>query len=127
MSPAEAGLEGPICACAFASAAPTSTLPQWRGHRTMNIGTAALEIVGFVAAGAMGWFGTAFLGRPIRHFFDLRGEVTRRWTQCANVRARWKEDPSKIWQTVEEPGFTEADAKRLEEAEGVSLLESPQG
>jgi hypothetical protein len=28
---------------------------------------------------------------------------------------------------VEEPGFTEADAKRLEEAEGVSLLESPQG
>jgi hypothetical protein len=85
----------------------------------MDMGIAALNIVGFVAAGAMGWFGTAFLGRPIRHFFDLRGEVIRRWTQCANVRARWKEDPSKTWQTVEEPGFTEADAKRLEEAEGI--------
>jgi ABC-type uncharacterized transport system substrate-binding protein len=33
----------------------------------MDMGTAALEIMGFVAAGAMGWFGTAFLGRPIRH------------------------------------------------------------
>ena len=85
----------------------------------MDMGTAALEIMGFVAAGAMGWFGTAFLGRPIRHFFDLRGEVIRRWTQCTNVRARWREDPSKTWQTVEEPGFTEADAKRLEEAEGI--------
>ena len=86
----------------------------------MDMGTAALAIMGFVAAGAMGWFGTAFLGRPIRHFFDLRGEVIRRWTQCANVlRARWREDPSKTWQIVEEPGFTEADAKRLEEAEGI--------
>jgi hypothetical protein len=85
----------------------------------MEVGTTALEILGFVAAGAVGWLGTAFIGRPIRHFFDLRGEVIRRWTQCANVRARWKEDPSKTWQTEEDPGFTETDAKRLEEAEGV--------
>ena len=28
----------------------------------------------------------------------------------ANVRARWKEDPSKAWQIMEEPGFAEADA-----------------
>jgi hypothetical protein len=73
---------------------------------------AALYIVVFVAAGAMGWFGTAFLGRPIRHFFDLRGEVIRQWTQCANVHARWKEDPRKTWQIAEEPDFAEADAKQ---------------
>ena len=35
------------------------------------------EIVGFVVAGAAGWFGTAFLGRPIRHYLRLRGEVIR--------------------------------------------------
>ena len=52
----------------------------------MDMGTAALAIMGFVAAGAMGWFGTAFLGRPIRHFFDLRGEVIRRWTSRQRPR-----------------------------------------
>jgi hypothetical protein len=29
------------------------------------------EIVGFVVAGAAGWFGTPFLGRPIRHYLRL--------------------------------------------------------
>jgi len=32
----------------------------------------ALTIAGFVASGAVGWFVTGFIGRPIREFFDLR-------------------------------------------------------
>jgi len=32
-------------------------------------------------------------GGPVRRFFDLRGEVVRRLTEFANVRAKWKEFP----------------------------------
>jgi len=55
------------------------------------------EIVGVVVAGAAGWFG--FPWSPDKTFlrFAWSGEVVRRWTHRANVRARWKEDPSKTW------------------------------
>ncbi len=54
-----------------------------------------------IAAGAfggalgatVGWFASAFIGGPIRKFFDLRGETIRRMTEFANIRARYKEVP----------------------------------
>jgi hypothetical protein len=35
----------------------------------------------------------SFVGRPLRKFYDLRGEVFRRLTEFANVRARLREIP----------------------------------
>jgi hypothetical protein len=51
----------------------------------------AFQIAWPEALAAAGWFALEFLGRPIRKFFDLRGEVIRTMTVFANVRARWKE------------------------------------
>ena len=43
------------------------------------------------AGGALGgWVLLTFVGGPLRKFFDLRGEIIRRLTEFANVRARYK-------------------------------------
>jgi hypothetical protein len=51
----------------------------------------AMDIAAIFVIGAAGWFSAAFIGGPIRRFFDLRGEVIRRMAELANVRARYKE------------------------------------
>jgi hypothetical protein len=43
-------------------------------------------LVGFAAA-TVGWLTLEFLGRPLRRFFDLRGETVELLTRVANVRA----------------------------------------
>jgi|SRR4051795_10612651 hypothetical protein len=44
------------------------------------------SLFGFLAA-AIGWLTLEFLGRPLRRFFDLRGEMVELLTRIANVRA----------------------------------------
>jgi hypothetical protein len=41
----------------------------------------ALQIAGSFAAAAFAWVVLEFVGRPLRNFFDLRGEVIRRLTE----------------------------------------------
>ena len=60
----------------------------------------------------------AFVGRPIRNFFDLRGEIIRRMAQFANVRLPWKErrdDPDKL--EAMEPKLSAKEEARLNEAQ----------
>jgi hypothetical protein len=45
-------------------------------------------LFGFLAA-AIGWLTLEFLGRPLRKFFDLRGETVELLTRIANVRAAY--------------------------------------
>jgi hypothetical protein len=57
----------------------------------MMDGSAVLIALGSAVCVALGWGVTSFVGSPVRKFFDLRGEVVRRLTEFANVRARYKE------------------------------------
>jgi hypothetical protein len=54
---------------------------------------------GFVAA-AVGWLTLEFLGRPLRKFFDLRGETVELLTRIANVRAAYTEFHDEISERV---------------------------
>jgi hypothetical protein len=61
-----------------------------------------------------------FVGRPLRKFFDLRGEVIRRLIEFANVRAHWKELPDSsgaVSGNLEEIDLSAVDLARLEEAQ----------
>ena len=82
--------------------------------------TSALQIVGSFTAAVVGWVTLEFVGRPLRKFFDLRGEIIQALIEFANVRARWKEAPDSagavaIEQEVER--FTQEDMDRLSGAE----------
>ena len=79
-----------------------------------------LQIIGSAFAAALGWIILEFVGRPLRKFFDLRGEIIRRLTEFANIRARWKEVPDSsgaISGDREDMGLTDAEIVRLEEAQ----------
>jgi hypothetical protein len=56
-----------------------------------------LETIGSLVVGAIGagigWGLTEFAARPIRRFFDLRGEIIRRIAQYNNVPVRFRETP----------------------------------
>jgi len=52
-----------------------------------------LSTIGGAVGAAVVWPVSSFVGGPVRRFFDLRGEVVRRLTEFANVRAKWKEFP----------------------------------
>jgi hypothetical protein len=56
-----------------------------------------LETIGSLLAAAIGasigWVSLEFVARPIRKFFDLRGEIIRRVAQYNNVPARYREGP----------------------------------
>src|SRR5215467_3305954 len=52
-----------------------------------EIGTFVLAAFG----GAIAWFLTAFVGAPIRRFYDLRREVNRCLVEYGNVLARHRE------------------------------------
>jgi predicted DsbA family dithiol-disulfide isomerase len=71
-----------------------------------------------LAGGALGWVTLSFVGAPVRRFLDLRGEVIRRLTEFANVRARWKEVRDRPDQ-LEEVQLSEQELARLEEAQRV--------
>ena len=62
---------------------------RWRGANFMW--TALLQAIGSFAAGAVAWIVLEFFGRPLRKFYDLRGETIYRLSQTANVSARFKE------------------------------------
>jgi hypothetical protein len=72
-------------------------------------------ITAFVVA-VIGWFLTEFIGRPIRRFIDLRGEVIQHMTQFGNVPARWIERRDEAGQ-IDELELSERDAARLEQAQ----------
>jgi hypothetical protein len=50
-----------------------------------------------IAAGVLGWVLGMFVGRPLRRFFELRGEIIGRLAQYDNVRADWKSEAVPIW------------------------------
>jgi hypothetical protein len=82
--------------------------------------TAGSAIIG-VVAGIIGWIASSFIAGPLRKFFDLRGEVIRRLTEFANVRARWKEvrDDSEATASEVEVALSDDEIARLEEAQRV--------
>lgn len=81
---------------------------------------ATLQVIGSFFAAAFAWIILEFVGRPLRKFFDLRGEVIRRLIEFANVRAHWKELPdssSAVSGNLEEMDLSAVDIARLEEAQ----------
>ena len=53
--------------------------------------TALLQAIGSFAAGAVAWLVLEFFGRPLRKFYDLRGETICLVAKTNNVSARRKE------------------------------------
>lgn len=79
----------------------------------------AVQVIGSFLAAALGWVVLEFVGRPLRKFFDLRGEIIRRLIEFANIRARWKlvEDSSgAVSAEATEISLSEAEIARLEDA-----------
>jgi hypothetical protein len=82
-----------------------------------------LETIGSLVVGAIGagigWGTTEFLARPIRKFFDLRGDAVRTISQYGNLRARYSERRSSndLIETSENHTLSEAESARLHEAE----------
>lgn len=58
--------------------------------------TTLLQAIGSFAAGAGAWVVLEFFGRPLRKFYDLRGETIYLLARTANVSARWKEIPDDV-------------------------------
>jgi len=76
--------------------------------------TGAWNTVGMLALGALGWFVTSFVGRPLRDFFDLRREVIHKSVLYDNVTGVEKESPDGHVEQVE---ITAEEFKRLQEAQ----------
>jgi hypothetical protein len=53
----------------------------------------AVQVIGSFLAAALGWVALEFVARPLRRFFDMRGEVIRRLTEYGNIKPRWREVP----------------------------------
>jgi hypothetical protein len=76
-----------------------------------------LELTAGFAAGVVAWFATHFIAKPVRQFFDLRGEVIRCMTQYGNVPARYKElrgDNEGLQEVLE---LSPTESNRLQEAQ----------
>jgi|HubBroStandDraft_6_1064221.scaffolds.fasta_scaffold819831_1 hypothetical protein len=75
-------------------------------------------LVSFAAA-AIAWVTLEFVGRPLRKFFDIRGDVIRTIVEFANVRPRFEErdgsSPGEIFEE-EDTQLSETDMKRLDTA-----------
>jgi hypothetical protein len=78
--------------------------------------SSALGAIGILALGAVGWFATSFIARPLMHFIELRGEVIYRMVLYANVRARWHERPD---DTMVANELSDEEDKRLDEAQDI--------
>ena len=74
----------------------------------------AWNTIGVLALGALVWFVTYFVGRPIRDFYDLRREVIHKSLLYANVTAAVREFPRG---SVEQVEISEEEMKRLQEAQ----------
>jgi hypothetical protein len=64
----------------------------------------------------------SFVGRPLRKFYDLRGEVFRRLTEFANVGARLREipdDTGAVSGAFEDLGLPADELPTLKNAQGV--------
>jgi hypothetical protein len=80
----------------------------------------ALQVIGSFLAAALGWVVLEFVGRPLRKFFDLRGEIIRRLIEFANIRARWKDIPDSsgaVSGEREALSLSDGEIARLEEAQ----------
>src|SRR5262249_16891440 len=87
----------------------------------MILETVGSLIVGAVGAG-IGWGATEFVARPIRKFFDLRGETIRIVSQYANLPARFHErwvsdNEGRETMSLENPALSESDIVRLGDAQ----------
>jgi hypothetical protein len=81
------------------------------------MGTAVLQAIGSFAAGAIAWVALEFFGRPLRKFYDLRGETVYRLAKVANVRSRPKaSDKQSASGEVEEFRLSEAELVELADA-----------
>ncbi len=81
----------------------------------MILETIGSLIVAAIGAG-IGWALTEFVARPIRKFFDLRGEIIRRIAQYANVPARYNDLRNGKKEILP---LTEDQLAKLQEAQGV--------
>jgi hypothetical protein len=79
----------------------------------------AVQMVGSFLAAALGWVALEFVARPLRKFYDLRGEVIRRLTEYANVRARLQPYPGAPAGTYEQLELSEEEGERLNKARDV--------
>ena len=61
-------------------------------------------------AGGVGWAATEFVARPIRRFFDLRGEVIRRMAQYAILTVQTDKEGHEVEIAVTEDAFREAES-----------------
>jgi hypothetical protein len=77
--------------------------------------TGVWNTVGVLALGALGWCITSFVGRPFRHFYDLRAEVIHKSMLYDNVTAVAKECPDGSTEQVKE--VSDEEVKRLAEAQ----------
>jgi hypothetical protein len=81
-----------------------------------------IQLIGSFLAAALGWVVLEFVGRPLRKFYDLRGEVIRRLTEFANVGARWREIPDDTGaasENFEDLGLSAEELSRLQNAQSV--------
>jgi hypothetical protein len=76
---------------------------------------AAFQVIGSFFAAALGWVVLEFVARPLRKFYDLRGEVIRRLTEYANIKPRWREIPG----DRKELELSQEEIARLEKAQDV--------
>jgi hypothetical protein len=70
-----------------------------------------------IVLGPATWLITEFIGRPVRRFFDLRGEIIRQMAQCNNVMARQQEDDA--YGTRVNIDISEEEEHRLKNAEQI--------
>jgi len=75
----------------------------------------AFQIIGSFFAAALGWVALEFVARPLRKFYDLRGEVSRRLTEYATIKPRWREFPG----DRKELELSQEEIARLEKAQDV--------
>jgi hypothetical protein len=77
-------------ALAMPAAASAQSISGGGGSTTVQITNSGIAtFVSALLAGALGWVALEFFGRPLRKFFDLRGEIIRQLVRFANVRARY--------------------------------------
>jgi hypothetical protein len=78
--------------------------------------TALLQAIGSFVAGAVAWVVLEFFGRPVRKFYDLRGEAIYLLAQTGNVRARYKEIRGNVEQVEVVQDITDEDIATLKES-----------
>ncbi len=84
----------------------------------MILETIGSLLVGAIGAG-LGWGVTEFVARPIRKFFDLRGDAVQTISRYGNLRAKYDERrlPNDVIETSEDFTLSEAQIAQLHEAQ----------